>query len=133
MRIISSRKFRFYTRDRAESFVTEGRNIIQDCPDWAKEDDTFQAAHAAGLLQIISSGAMQRKVENEPEKVLPQNAHEAKALLDSQNKVHMDEEVKKEVIIQEEPKVQPIEMDIVVEEAPEAPKKKRNRKRKTKE
>lgn len=132
MRIISSRKFRFYTPNRQESFVTEGKNIIQDCPDWAKDDDTFQAAHAAGLLQIISSGAMQRRVENEPEKVLPQNAHEAKALLDSQNEVHMDEETKKEDIKweEEEPDVQPVEMDLVVEEAP---KKKRNRKKKIKE
>lgn len=91
MRIISTRKFRFYTENRQESFVTEGNNIIQDCPDWAKKDATFQAGLAAGLIQVISDRAVQKRMEKEPEKILPQNAHEAKALLDSQNDVHMDE------------------------------------------
>lgn len=119
MRIISSRKFRFYTRDRSESFVTEGKNIIQDCPDWAKDDATFQAALSANLLQVISSSTMQRKMEKEPEKILPQNAHEAKALLEEpQTKVHMSEEAP------EEPKEE-------VED--KASKKKRNRKKKAKE
>ena len=118
MRIISSRKFRFYTPDRSESFVTEGKNIIQDCPDWAKDDATFQAALSANLLQVISSASAQRKLEKEPEKILPQNAHEAKALLEEpQSKVHMSEEASEKI----------------QEEAQEAPKKKRNRKKKAKE
>lgn len=111
MRIISSRKLRFYTKDRSETFVTEGKNVIQDCPDWAKDDDTFQVALSAGLIQIISSRSVQKQMENKPEEVLPQNAHEAKALMEEpQNDVHMDEE-------------------IIVQEV-KAPKKKRNRRKK---
>lgn len=117
MRIISSRKFRFYTEDRAESFVTEGNNIIQDCPDWAKKDAMFQCALQNGLVQIISSASAQRRLEKEPEKLLPQNAHEAKALLDSQNEVHAD------LGDDEEPHME--------EEAPK--KRSRSRKKKSKE
>ena len=121
MRIISSRKFRFYSPDRSEAFLTEGKNIIQDCPDWAKEDDTFQAALAAGLIQIISSRAVQKVMEKEPEKIMPQNAHEAKALLDSHNEVHMDGAAKENFLPEDEnPKEETL-------------KKKRTRKRKNKE
>lgn len=112
MRIISSRKLRFYTKDRSETFVTEGKNIIQDCPDWAKDDDTFQVALAANLVQIISSRSVQKVMENKADKILPQNAHEAKALIEeSQNEVHMDKEEVQEV-------------------REEAPRKKRNRRKK---
>lgn len=121
MRIISTRKFRFYTEDRSESFVTEGKNIIQDCPDWAKKDAMFQCALGAGLIQILSSASALRKAENE--KILPQNAHEAKALLDSQNEVHMDEGDSTE-----EP-----HMDEDGEPEAKETKKRSSRKRKTKE
>lgn len=123
MRIISTRKFRFYTENRQESFVTEGKNIIQDCPDWAKKDATFQAGLAAGLIQVISDRSVQRVMEKKADEILPQNAHEAKALLDSQNDVHMDEgDSNKE----EEPHMDDGEPEV-------KEKKKRSRKKKAKE
>ena len=76
IRIISSRKFRFYSPDRQENIVVEGKNIISTVPDWAVEDGTFQAARAAGLIQILSSKQELKQAENNPEKVVPQNAHD---------------------------------------------------------
>lgn len=79
MRIITTRKLRFYTQDRKESFVTEGSNIIQDCPDWAKDDDMFKAAKASGQLQILSTSKELKQAENEGG--LAKNSHEAKEYL----------------------------------------------------
>lgn len=76
IRIISSRKFRIYSPDRQENVVTEGKNIIQTLPDWAVKDGTFQAARSAGLIQVLSSVKELKQAENNPEKVVPQNAHE---------------------------------------------------------
>lgn len=91
MRIITTRKLRFYTKDRSENFVTSGNNIIEDCPDWIKEDRLFNLALRDRTLQVISSGRQQKVLENE--KVLPQNAHEVKSeLIESSQEVHMDNE-----------------------------------------
>ena len=76
IRIISSRKFRFYSPDRQENIIIEVNNIISTVPDWAVNDGTFQAARAAGLIQILSSKQELKQAENNPEKVVPQNAHE---------------------------------------------------------
>ena len=76
IRIISSRKFRFYSPDRQENIVVEGKNIISTVPDWAVKDGTFQAARAAGLIQILSSRQELKQAESNPEKVVPQNAHD---------------------------------------------------------
>ena len=82
IRIITTRKLRFYSPDRTENFVTSGNNIIEDCPDWAEKDGMFQAAKAHGVLQVITAPA-QKVLENNL--VLPQNAHEANAMLEGQN------------------------------------------------
>lgn len=79
MRIITTRKLRFYTKDRKESFVTEGSNIIQDCPDWAMDDDMFKAAKSSGQLQILSTTKELKQAENEGG--LAKNSHEAKQYL----------------------------------------------------
>lgn len=79
MRIITTRKLRFYTKDRKESFVTEGSNIIQECPDWAINDDMFKAAKSTGQLQILSTTKEIKKAENEGG--LAKNSHEAKEYL----------------------------------------------------
>lgn len=74
MRIISTRKLRFYNKDRSMTFVTSSNNIIEDCPDWAVNDSMFQAGRASGVVQVISSRDEQKKFEEE--KILPQNSHE---------------------------------------------------------
>ena len=79
MRIITTRKLRFYTKDRKESFVTKGSNIIQECPDWAINDDMFKAAKSTGQLQILSTTKELKKAENEGG--LAKNSHEAKEYL----------------------------------------------------
>lgn len=89
MRIITSRRLRFYSPDRQLNFVTSGNNIIEDCPDWAKEDGMFKAARASGVLQLISTKKEEKEAEND--KVLAQNAHESKQLIESMNEVKMDE------------------------------------------
>lgn len=83
MRIITTRKLRFYSPDRTENFVTSGNNIIEDCPDWAEKDGMFQAAKAHGVLQVITAAPAQKVLESNL--VLPQNAHEANAMLEDQN------------------------------------------------
>lgn len=83
MRILTSRKFRFYSPDKKESVVSEGKNIIQDVPDWVVKDGTFQAAKAANLLQVLSTSRILKEAENNPENLVPQNAHDT---------VHHDEE-----------------------------------------
>lgn len=75
MRIITSRKLRFYSKDRKQTFVTEGSNVIQECPDWAMNDDMFKAAKASGQLQILASNKEVKFAENE--KFLAQSSHEA--------------------------------------------------------
>lgn len=76
IRIISSRKFRLYSPDRKESVVTEGKNIIQELPDWAAKDEMFKVAKNAGYIQILSSRSLEKKAEETPEDLVPQNAHE---------------------------------------------------------
>lgn len=80
MRIITTRKLRFYSKDRKQNFVSSGNNIIETCPDWAVEDDMFKAGRASGIVQIISSKSEQRELENNPEKHLSQNAHDNREL-----------------------------------------------------
>ena len=97
IRIISSRKFRFYSPDRQENIVVEGKNIISTVPDWAVKDGTFQAARAAGLIQILSSRQELKQAENNPEEVVPQSAHD-----------HViKEEVEQEVVEDQEPSLFP--------------------------
>lgn len=81
IRIISSRKLRFYSPDKKENIVTEGKNIIQDLPDWVAQDDMFKLAKNSGIISILSTRSIEKVAENSPEKVVPQSAHEAKALL----------------------------------------------------
>lgn len=76
IRIISSRKFRLYSPDRKENVVTEGKNIIQELPDWAAKDEMFKVAKNAGYIQILSSRSLEKKAEETPEDLIPQNAHE---------------------------------------------------------
>lgn len=76
IRIISSRKFRLYSPDRSESVVTEGKNIIQEVPEWVLEDDMFKVAKNAGCIQLLSSRSVEKVAEVAPEKIVPQNAHE---------------------------------------------------------
>lgn len=76
IRIISSRKFRLYSPDRSESVVTEGKNIIQEVPEWVLEDDMFKVAKNAGCIQLLSSRSVEKVAESSPEKIVPQNAHE---------------------------------------------------------
>ena len=95
IRIISSRKFRFYSPDRQENIVVEGNNIISTVPDWAVKDGTFQAARAAGLIQILSSKQELKQAENNPEKLVPQNAHDHGA--------KEEEKVEQEVVEEQEP------------------------------
>ena len=92
IRIISSRKFRFYSPDRQENIVVEGKNIISTVPDWAVNDGTFQAARAAGLIQILSSKQELKQAENNPEKVVPQNAHDHGAKKEVEPEVVEDQE-----------------------------------------
>lgn len=76
MRIITTRKLRFYSKDRKKSFVTEGNNIIQEMSEEFTQDSMFRSARAAGVLQIISSEKIQKVMENDPDKNMPQNSHE---------------------------------------------------------
>ena len=92
IRIISSRKLRFFSPDRKESIVVEGKNIISSVPDWAVNDSMFKAARSAGLIQILSTAKELKRVENNPENVVPQNAHEAKKM----EKDNAPEELKEE-------------------------------------
>lgn len=102
MRIITTRKLRFYNKDRSETFVTAGSNIIEDCPDWAYHDSMFKAANAHGVLQIISSSQQLHKLEKDL--VLPQNAHEAKEVLEeSMEDVEMDNMVEDDEVIEDKP------------------------------
>ena len=76
IRVISSRKLRFYSPNREENVVTEGKNIIQDLPDWVVQDDMFKLAKNSGIIQILSSRSFEKVAESNPEKVVPQSAHE---------------------------------------------------------
>lgn len=89
MRIITTRKLRFYTKDRKESFVTEGNNIIQECPDWAQEDSMFKAARATGQLQILTTAKELKHAENEGG--LAKNSHEAKKFFHKDDESNIDE------------------------------------------
>lgn len=100
IRIISSRKFRFYNPDRSDNVVVEGKNIISTVPDWALQDGTFQAARAAGLIQILSSRQEEKVAENNPEKLVPQSAHDHGA----------KKEVEQEVVEDQEPSLFPEEL-----------------------
>lgn len=77
IRIISSRKLRFYSPDRQQSVVAEGKNVIQDLPDWIVKDGMFQVAKQSGIISILSTRAEQKKAEENPERVVPQSAHES--------------------------------------------------------
>lgn len=123
VRIISSRKFRLYSPNRSESVVTEGKNIIQELPEWVLEDDMFKVAKNAGCIQILSSRSLEKQAEEAPEKVVPQNAHEESPVQESVEE-ESSEEVSKEESSEEE--------SLEEEEAPkeEAPVKKSRRKRK---
>ena len=81
VRIISSRKLRFYSPDRKENVVTEGKNIIQELPDWVVQDGMFKLAKNSGVISILSTRKQEKAAEDNPEKVVPQSAHEAKALI----------------------------------------------------
>ena len=76
IRIISSRKLRFYSPDRKESVVSEGKNIIQELPDWVVQDGMFKLAKNSGVISVLSSRKGEKIAENNPEKVVPQSAHE---------------------------------------------------------
>lgn len=88
MKIITSRKLRF--RAGSESFVTEGSNIIQDCPDWVATDLMFVAAKKAGILNILESAKSVKKAEQHIN--MPENAHDEKDL--AEVNAEMDKEVK---------------------------------------
>lgn len=81
IRILSSRKLRFYSPDRKESIVTEGKNIIQEMPEWVVKDSMFKTAKNCGIIQVLESRSVQKVAENNPEKLVPQNAHEAAPFL----------------------------------------------------
>ena len=76
IRVITSRKLRFYSPKRDENVVTEGHNIIQDLPDWVVNDNMFKMAKNSGILQVLNNSRAVKEAENNPEKVVPQNAHE---------------------------------------------------------
>lgn len=89
IRVISSRKLRFYSPDRKENVVTEGKNVIQDLPDWVVQDGMFKLAKNSGIIQILSSRSFEKVAESNPEKVVPQSAHE---------EAPVQEEVQEEVL-----------------------------------
>lgn len=78
MRILTTRKLCFYSKDRKEKFETQGARIIENCPDWAKDDAMFQAAVRAGVLTCIMD--LSSKQEVKVQEAAPSNAHEEKAL-----------------------------------------------------
>lgn len=108
MRIITTRKLRFYSKDRKQNFVSSGNNIIETCPDWAVDDDMFKAGRASGIVQIISSKSEQRELENNPEKHLSQNAHD-KGELDPENDQDEERAEESEEEIEEEVEETPAE------------------------
>lgn len=78
MRIMTTRKLCFYSKDRKEKFETSGNRIIETCPAWAKEDDMFKAAVRAGILTCLMD--MSSKEEVKVQEAAPSNAHEEKKL-----------------------------------------------------
>lgn len=96
LRIITTHKLRFYNKDRSENFVSSGKNIIEDAPDWIMQDDMYTFARSCGRLQIISSRKDQRVMEEEPDKHLAQNSHEEKEFM-GVNSGEVSEEVEEEV------------------------------------
>ena len=97
IRIISSRKLRFFSPDRKESIVVEGKNIISSVPDWAVNDAMFKAARSAGLIQILSTAKELKRAENNPENVVPQNAHEATKKMEKDNSSEEVEEAEEDI------------------------------------
>ena len=94
IRVITSRKLRFYSPKREENVVTEGHNIIQDLPDWVVEDNMFKMAKTSGILQVLTNSRAIKEAENNPEKVVPQNAHEeAPTLTNEETEPEQEEEV----------------------------------------
>lgn len=77
MRIMTTRKFCFYSPDRKEKFTTAGNRIIEDCPSWAREDALFKAAVREGSLTCLMG--MSTKEEVATQEAAPANAHEVKA------------------------------------------------------
>jgi len=57
MRILTKLKFRFRTPDKAETFTSQGQNLIEDAPDWIEKDPLFPLVVADGTLI---------KLDNEP-------------------------------------------------------------------
>lgn len=76
MRIMTTKRFCFYTPDRKEKFVTQGNRIIEDCPEWAQSDLTFKAAIRDGSLTCLAK--MEAVKEVDLQESAPANAHEAK-------------------------------------------------------
>lgn len=102
IRVITSRKLRFYSPKREENVVTEGHNIIQDLPDWVVEDNMFKLAKTSGILQVLTNSRAVKKAENNPEKVVPQNAHEeAPTLINGETESEQEEETTEEGVPEE--------------------------------
>ena len=75
MRIMTTRKLCFYSPDRKEKFQTSGNRIIEDCPEWAQNDDMFKAALRAGILTLLAKPVL-AKEEVAIQEAAPANAHE---------------------------------------------------------
>lgn len=122
IRVITSRKLRFYSPKRDENVVTEGHNIIQDLPDWIVNDNMFKMAKNSGILQVLNNSRAVKEAENNPEKVVPQNAHEeAPALKDKEVEPEQqdeEEEVPEEVSEESSEEEAEEEAPEVQEEAP---------------
>lgn len=101
LRIITTHKLRFYNKDRSENFVSSGKNIIENAPEWIKYDDMYTAARSCGRLQIISSRSDEKELENNPQNHLAQNSHEAKEFM-GEEKGQSDSDEKEEEVIEEE-------------------------------
>ena len=77
LRIMTTRKLAFYSPKRDEKFITQGNRIIEDCPEWCKQDLMFQAAEKAGILTELVLNTP-TKVEQKIQEEAPKNAHEEK-------------------------------------------------------
>ena len=77
LRIMTTRKLAFYSPNRDERFITQGNRIIEDCPEWCKEDLMFKAAEKAGILTELLLNTS-TKVEQKIQEEAPKNPHEEK-------------------------------------------------------
>ena len=71
MRILTKLKCRFRSPDKAESFTSQGQNLIEDAPDWIEKDPLFPLVVADGTLIKLENTPIVSAAEPKKEEAKP--------------------------------------------------------------